>query len=202
MKRNLFYILICLGLSISCASGVFAEEVIHSFHADITVNPDGSLDVTETIEVTAEGNKIKRGIFRDFPTAKFNSLGFRKNYPFEVKSVLRDGKREDYHIDDHQGFMMDVTRVYIGRESFMLPKGRYTYQISYHTDGWFFTDHRQDELYWNITGNFWDFRIEEASATIHLPDDYPENQITVNGWTGPDGAEEQDWKLVSKSEGA
>src|SRR5690606_22418490 len=26
-----------------------------------------------------------------------------------------------------------------------------------------------DELYWNVTGNFWSFPIEKASATIHLP---------------------------------
>ena len=49
------------------ACGAQAEEVIRDYHADITVLPDATLEVTETITVNAEGNDIKRGIFRDFP---------------------------------------------------------------------------------------------------------------------------------------
>ena len=45
-----------------------AEEVIRNFISDVTVNADGSVDVRETITLRAEGNEIKRGILRDFPT--------------------------------------------------------------------------------------------------------------------------------------
>jgi len=181
----------------------FAEEVIHSFHSDITINADGSLDVIETIEVTAEGNKIKRGIFRDFPTSKFTPLGLRRSYPFQVTSVKRDGQPDGHHIETNQGMAMDFTRVYIGHKHVMLPRGRYTYELSYHTDGWLFTHERsrQDELYWNFTGNFWDFTIQNASATIHLPDEYSQDDVEVKGWTGYAGDKWQQWKLVSKTEG-
>ena len=54
-----------LGFWMAC--GAQAEEVIRDYHADITVLPDDTLEVTETITVNAEGNDIKRGIFRDFP---------------------------------------------------------------------------------------------------------------------------------------
>lgn len=197
--RSLLTILLISSLS----PLAFAEEVIHSFHADITVNADGSMDVIETIEVTAEGNKIKRGIFRDFPTAKFTKLGLRKLYPFQVTSVKRDNEHDGHHLETNQGTMMDITHVYIGREHVMLPRGRYTYQLSYHTNGWLFSDSRkrQDELYWNITGNHWDFTIQKASATIHLLRAYPENKVTVNGWMGAKGEKNQDWKLLSKKEG-
>ena len=43
-------------------------ERINHYHSDIEVQKDGSLAVTETIQVTAAGRKIKRGIYRDFPT--------------------------------------------------------------------------------------------------------------------------------------
>ena len=44
-----------------------AEEVINRFDAGIEVETDGDILVTETITVTAEGNQIRRGIFRDLP---------------------------------------------------------------------------------------------------------------------------------------
>ena len=49
-------------------SAVQAEERIEQFTSDARVNVDGSVDVTETISVNAEGRQIRRGIFRDFPT--------------------------------------------------------------------------------------------------------------------------------------
>ena len=48
---------------------VQAEERIRDYHSDIQILNDGSLRVTETITVNAEGQKIKRGIYRDFPIA-------------------------------------------------------------------------------------------------------------------------------------
>ena len=45
-----------------------AAERIRLFQSHVTVMPSGALTVTETITVVAEGNKIKRGIYRDFPT--------------------------------------------------------------------------------------------------------------------------------------
>ena len=44
-----------------------AAEIIHSFDSKIEVKKDGTLIVTETIKVRAEGRNIKRGIYRHFP---------------------------------------------------------------------------------------------------------------------------------------
>ena len=51
-----------------------ADERILSFHSDIVVMSDGWIEVTETITVTAEGNRIRRGIYRDLPTRYFDRL--------------------------------------------------------------------------------------------------------------------------------
>jgi hypothetical protein len=45
-----------------------ADERILSFHSKIDVAADGGMDVTETIRVRAEGQAIRHGIYRDFPT--------------------------------------------------------------------------------------------------------------------------------------
>ena len=46
-----------------------ADERILSWRSDISVRPDGALDVIETIRVNAEGNRIQHGIFRAFVEA-------------------------------------------------------------------------------------------------------------------------------------
>ena len=46
---------------------VLADERILSFHSDIRVMTDGMIEVTERITVRAEGKRIRRGIYRDFP---------------------------------------------------------------------------------------------------------------------------------------
>ena len=52
------------------ASSLYAsqQEIIYSYHSDITINKDASMMVTETIKVRALGINIRRGIYRDFPT--------------------------------------------------------------------------------------------------------------------------------------
>lgn len=72
------------------ASAIAAKpETILSFDSKIVVNEDSSLVVTEKIKVNAEGQSIKRGIYRDFPlTSPFHDY----LVPFEVISTERNGK--------------------------------------------------------------------------------------------------------------
>jgi hypothetical protein len=52
----------------ACVAFAHADERILSFDSTITVAHDGTLEVRETIRVNAEGDAIRRGIYRDFPT--------------------------------------------------------------------------------------------------------------------------------------
>lgn len=99
-------------------------------------------------------------------------------YQYNVQSVTRDGEREPYQTTvDGNAF-----RVIIGDEDVFLTYGRHTYVIKYEVKNQirYFDDH--DELYWNITGNYWAFPIEEASARITLP-----NRAEVTGKSGYTG---------------
>src|SRR4028119_1448220 len=68
-----------------------AEERITRFISEVEVQPDSSLEVTETIDVIAEGNQIRRGIFRDFPTRYKGRNGGQVRVGFTLGGVTRDG---------------------------------------------------------------------------------------------------------------
>jgi uncharacterized membrane protein YgcG len=179
-------LILCAALVLS-ASGASAAERILSYDSRVSVHPDGSLRVTETIAVRAEGNKIKRGIYRDFPTRYKDRLGNRVTVAFEVLEVLRDGKAEPWHTR-REG---EGERVYIGNKNVFLDPGEYTYTLSYRTDRQvgFFEDF--DELYWNVTGNGWDFPIDAVSAEISLP--VGARVLSRAAYTGPKGAQGKDF---------
>ena len=88
---------VALFILLSAALPAVAEEVIRNFISDVTVNVDGSLDVRETITVNAEGNQIRRGILRDFPTTYIDRNKVRVRVGFDVVSVERDGKPLPQH---------------------------------------------------------------------------------------------------------
>ena len=143
----------------------FAEERITNYASDITVAQTGALTVTETVSVIAENDEIRHGIFRDFPTTYTDKNGRKVHVGFDVLSATRDGHAEPYSVES-----IDAgKRVKIGDADVIVEPGPHTYTLSYATDRQiaFFAD--QDELYWNATGNFWDFPIDHAEATIRLP---------------------------------
>ena len=82
-------------------------------------------------------------------------------------------------------------RVYIGDKNTFLDHGPHTYTLRYRTDRQlgFFDTH--DELYWNVTGNGWEFLIDSATATVYLPDTIPIDRVTHEGYTGLQGSRNQ-----------
>lgn len=177
------------------ACGAQAVEVIRDYHADITVFPDASIRVTETITVNVEGDQIKRGIFRDFPLYAQDARGFRKKVDFGLISVERDGRPENFHTENVTGGI----RIYTGSESIFLRPGEYVYTITYWTGRQirYFDDH--DELYWNVTGNGWQFPIDRAGATVMLPDGALPTRTTF--YTGPIGSTAQNAREIPGSNG-
>ena len=167
-----------------------AEERILSYHSDIMVAADATMEVEETIRVRAEGRDIRRGIYRDFPTRYKDRFDNKYVVAFDVLAVSRDGRSEPYHTEK----LGNGVRVYIGSSNVFLNPGAYTYTIRYRTDRQlgFFDDH--DELYWNVTGNGWAFPIDTVSATVILPDSVPPDDILITGYTGLAGSTAQDYQ--------
>ncbi|KLN60905.1 hypothetical protein WH96_10665 [Kiloniella spongiae] len=192
--RKWNFINLLFGVLITFApSFVFADERIKLFVSDIVVREDSSLKVTETITVRAEGQNIRRGIYREFPT-KYEIQGRRYAVGFNLLSVKRDGQNESYHTED----LSNGVRIYMGRSDYFLPVGEYTYEITYITDRQLTHLDTMDELYWSVTGNGWDFPIDKVVANVYLPNGAEVLQsIGYTGYFGDDGEDYQSTNGVS-----
>ncbi|TNF91025.1 MAG: DUF2207 domain-containing protein, partial [Gammaproteobacteria bacterium] len=157
-----------------------ADERILDYHSDITINRDGSMIVDESITVRAEGRRIVRGIYRDFPTDYRDEFGNQYVVEFDVLGVRRDGTDEDWHTERRS----NGVRVYVGDANRKLNPGTYTYTIRYRTDRQLGFFEKHAELYWNVTGNGWAFSIDEVSAIVKLPGQPSANQLVMEGYTG------------------
>jgi uncharacterized membrane protein YgcG len=176
-------------LLLSAAMPARADERILSFDSTITVNADGTLEVHETIRVRAEGENIRRGIYRDFPTTYPAKDGRQIVVGFYFQSATRDGQPEPWRTEA----MGNGVRAYLGSAAVKLSRGEHVYDLVYRTDRQmgFFADH--DELYWNATGNGWRFRIERATARLILPDTIPRADIKLEAYTGAQGQDGKDY---------
>lgn len=188
-------LLLAAAVFLALLSGASAKERILDFDSRIRVHPDGSLAVTETIRIAAEGDQIKRGIYRDFPIKYTDDLGLRVRVGFQITDVRRDGRPEPYHLENQSNGI----RIYLGQSDVFLRPGTYTYTISYVTTGQigFFKDY--DELYWNVTGTGWIFPIEHVRATVELPPGA--GVFNAVAYTGGEGEKGRDYAIGRSSVG-
>jgi len=183
---NKYLILISL-LLISSYS--YAAEEILTFDSTIQIHNDSSMTVMEKITVNAENKKINRGIYRDFPTKYKGKLGNKIKVGFELIEVLRNGTPEPFHTQK-QG---NGIRIYIGDKNRYINTGEHTYTIKYKTNQQLGYFENHDELYWNVTGNGWEFPIHKASASIRLPDSIQSSEVKLEAYTGFQGSQDQSY---------
>ena len=190
--RRLAAVLVFLAALTSPAA---AEDIL-SYDVVVDVREDGSLDVTETIRVTVEGDQVKRGIYRDFPVEYREDDGRISLASFDVESVRRNGENEPYRVERMGAYQ----RVWIGDKDVFLPvQSEQVYELRYRTRGQLRSHGDYDELYWNVTGNQWDFPIRAASVDIRLPEPVPIRQYA--GYTGPKGATGDAFEVLDAADG-
>jgi len=172
------------------AAAQAGTEHIRSYDVGVTINHDGSVDVTERIDYDFGPNE-RRGIFRRIPV----------RYPYEKRNAdgsLQDDGRRWQRVTPITGFRVsspdaptqverteqddyDVFR--IGDPNRYLT-GAHTYEIRYRLGSVMngFEDH--DELYLDVIGNQWDVPIDSVSATITA--DGAPNRVAC--YAGPEGS--------------
>ena len=142
------------------------SEHIADYHSDVTIEPDGTIEVHETI-VYDFGVVPKHGIFRTIPVRTISVAqervrprvpahgGVGERVGRHAGAVLRRGRRRQRADQD--------------RRSRPTISGEHTYDIVYRVRGEMnaFADH--DELVWNAVGTEWPVPIDKASATVHAP---------------------------------
>ena len=183
---RLFILAILILNLILFISPAFAQYfTINKFHSDIMIDEDSSVIVKETIDV--EFHQSRHGIYREIPFKYRDEFGKMIMTPTRVLSVKDEsGKAWKYQVKK-TGHLVTIR---IG-DAKRYVKGNQTYVITYEVENviLFFNDH--DELYWNVTGNYWKAPIKEASATVSLTTKDKSKNLMVAGYEGSYGSKEE-----------
>lgn len=181
------------GAAPTAAQAPEREEIV-AYDVTVQLADGGVMTVTESIEVRALGDRIRRGIFRDLPTAFPRLAGLGTVVaPLEVVRVERDGAAEPYRIETVAGpGKRSGVRVRVGDADVLLDPGIHRYTLVYRTERWMRFGDTRDTLTWNVTGNGWDFDIGRASARIVVPGAPPADAVDTEAWTGPEGSTARD----------
>jgi len=172
MKKFYSYLFI---LTLLLPNIVFAaSEEIKNF--DVEIIPDKSgFQITEKIEYQFPSNQRRRGIFRDIITNEKREFSY-EDYKFDLNyNINIEIKNVTDQFDN--SYMYKISniknglRVKIGNPNKNI-SGIKKYYITYYVKGALrFFDH-QDEIYWNVTGNFWKIPIRSASVNIKIPNSH------------------------------
>jgi uncharacterized membrane protein YgcG len=144
------------------ASASARELKIQKFSAEIFVQPDSTLDVTETIEANFIG--AWHGLYRTIPVEYMTPQGF--NYTlFVTLDSAKDDRGQTLKVESSRERHYLKWKIYVDDATDAVRTITLSYRVKNGLK--FFEDH--DELYWNVTGDEWDVPIENASAQILLP---------------------------------
>lgn len=176
-------------------SAAHAEERILRFFSDVQIQKDASLHVTETLDVRAERNAINHGIFRDFPTRYRGPNGSQVRVGFEFEGATLDGRP----VPASTEVVSNGVRIKIGDPEAYVDVGEHRYVIRYRTDRQIGRFKDFDELYWNVTGNGWQFPIDVAEARIRLPE--AARFSRPSAYTGAQGSTESSATIVDDKPG-
>jgi uncharacterized membrane protein YgcG len=189
------------------------NDRIISFKSTVRIQADGKLEVTEKIKIFngsgtinpvygrdsllpdkgEPNNEIKRGIVRTFPLFYINKYKLFQNTTFKVKQVLKNGEKEDYHTEK----AVNGIKLFTGTQYKFLLNGVYTYTIVYETEHQLKQLDEFDELYWNVTGTGWSFRMDSVSCTVVLPKGSA--PLSNRCYTGKQGSTNEDCLLTTQT---
>lgn len=146
-----------------CSSLVTKELRIENFDAEIIVSPNGSINVTEKIQVHFIGGPW-HGLYRTIPVEYVTPQGLNYSLFLDVKSVT-DVNGNSLKFESSRVRHYRKLKIYVPNADNSTQTISIEYAVS---DGLrFFEDH--DELYWNVTGDDWDVPIQSATARVILP---------------------------------
>ena len=172
-------------LALPAAQGLCARDLrIENFQAEVIVMPDGTIDVTETIRAHFIGGPW-HGLYRTIPVEYVTPQGLNYSLFLDVKRVVdASGRALKYESSRERHYRK--LKIYIPDADNSTQNISIEYTVSDALR--FFEDH--DELYWNVTGDEWDYPIQGASARIILPEGT--TNIRANVFTGAYGSRAQD----------
>lgn len=157
-------------------------EVIRSFSSDLTLRKDGALDVNEEIVMDFQ-NASRHGIFRNIPVTYRRGVGMY-SINLKLKSITDENGDDLPYRAERNGPDLNIR---IGKAETTVT-GVHAYRIHYQvTRALNFFD-GAPELYWNVTGNDWPFRIAKCIAYYHPPSSVGLNDLRAQAFVGEQGS--------------
>jgi uncharacterized membrane protein len=149
--------------------------------AQIVVTRSGEVSVTERFVVRFNGSW--NGIYRTIPVEYSAPGDLNYTLRLRIESVTDDTGTPLRHEVDRVGDSRRVKMWVPGAEDVTR-----TIVLTYRSDNAlrFFEEH--DELYWNVTGDQWDFPIRNVTAVVMLPEDV--TGLRTSSFTGEQGSTE------------
>ncbi len=186
LKRFLPLLFLSFFFTLSIDSYAYYDEEIDHYVVDIKVNQDASIDVVEKILMDFNDNE-KHGIIRSIPI----NYGEGSEYivlDLEILDVV-DENGVQYNYEESYDYYGNNT-IKIG-DADIYVTGQHWYYISYHVNNLITGLERHDELYWNVTGNEWDFPINFSEVFLTLPEGASLHRYNLTCYTGVYGLFEQ-----------
>ncbi|PIZ75317.1 hypothetical protein COY05_04250 [Candidatus Peregrinibacteria bacterium CG_4_10_14_0_2_um_filter_38_24] len=190
-------LIVALVLAVSLIASVFvgwfmgvaeAETIgdkIHQYNSDIIVNENGSIDVAEKI-LYDFGDVPGHGIIRDLPFV-YGSGEDRVAIIFDDFSVTDENGNPYDFIDYVDGYSLSLK---VGDSDKTLT-GEHWYYVNYKAHAVINNFLIYDELYWNVTGNYWEADVEKSVVKVTVLGGVKEGK-KATCYSGGYGSENQD----------
>lgn len=196
VKREMFrcwWLFTTVAFFVSSAPAQLLVPYIADYRVEINLRDDSTLIVTETIVVNF-GQVLRHGIYRKVPFRyKRQVKGVPTTYNLRIKLLsVTDEHGNSYPVKsrregDYLFWRIGDPKRYVS--------GWKTYRIAYKVTRAvnFFPDH--DELYWNVTGNEWEWDIVRVHCTVNLPESLGAGKVKATFYTGYFGSRERKGKM-------
>jgi uncharacterized membrane protein YgcG len=183
--RLFIFCLFFLPLFLSAQSEEFSK-----FDVSVTVQQDGTLEVSENISAISSGNVIKRGITRALPRGPIGDDVTMERFDYDIQSVSRDGSSEDHHTKNEGGSKV----VYFGSKDRYLDPGSHRFSLAYNAPKQIYFLDDREEVRWTLAGIDTQLPIKAASLTLNVPNGM--NVLGTTCYTGRFGSTEQACETV------
>lgn len=154
---------------------------IKEFKTRIEVLSDDSAIITEDI-IADSGKAIKHGIFRILPIETKTPDGTIYT-PIELISIT-DFNNQPYKYNTSKEYKTITWKI---GDAKINVSGENNYRIKYRVDNIIRDQAGADELYWNLSGNYWDLEIDSFKAEIILPPEINSDNSEIFLYSGSFG---------------
>ncbi|MCB9828290.1 MAG: DUF2207 domain-containing protein [Planctomycetes bacterium] len=201
--RILASLLLVLAASSAWARDAWARRYdVERFSAEIVVDDEGVMHVTERITFRFEGQF--GGVYRIIPYGVNPSWWYRDLIDIDAESITDgNGSPLSFTTDTRAGkirFRIPIPGASNTSKTIVL-KYTVTNAVRSHTskDAEFAV---YDEVYWNVTGNAWEVPIAIAEVTVRLPDSLAAKDLHPSAFTGLYGGRSVDYTTTTEDDGA